>query len=96
MTISRRPKRRASSDKPPGPSNAIAAAMTIISKDTSLPSNRFPVGGGSHEIALPAMAIPIKTLTAGVRNPITRHAPLMTSSRQENKDPQFQVPPWDK
>jgi len=53
--------------------------MTIISRETSAPSNKFPVGGGSNDIPLPIQVMPAKILTMGVRNPISKHTPVIAS-----------------
>ena len=42
--ISRRPNRRASSEKPPGPRKTIAAIMMPVKTTDSLASNRFGAG----------------------------------------------------
>lgn len=92
ITISRRPKRRASSENAPGPSKAIAAAITIISKDAILPSNMFLVGGGSQESAFARLTIAIETLTTGVRNPMRTQAPNPASVREVKSTANVRLP----
>jgi hypothetical protein len=75
MTISRRPNKRPSREKAPGPSNAIATAVMIIPKATSLASCKPQEGGGNHEKAIPRKHIPTRSPAYGVRNPIARAAP---------------------
>jgi hypothetical protein len=75
ITISRRPNKRPSRENAPGPSNAIATAVTIIPKDTSLASCKPQEGAGSHEKAIPRKHSPTKSPAYGVRNPIAKAAP---------------------
>jgi hypothetical protein len=82
ITISRRPNRRASSEYAPGPNKTIAVAMTIVSKDASLPSNRFPGVMGTHESAIARLTTATEIPTTGVRNPIRRQVPQPMSARQ--------------
>lgn len=74
--ISRRPKRRASSENAPGPSRIIAATIITTKKIDSRVSNRFEVGTGIHANAALMIPSPIITLAMGVRNPSRRAAPL--------------------
>src|SRR5258707_7744932 len=53
MTISRRPNRRPSTEKAPGPSNASATAATVIPEATSLTSCKAHQGVGNQESAIP-------------------------------------------
>ena len=77
ITISRRPNSRPSRENAPGPSNAIATAVTIIPKAASLASCKPHEGGGNHEKAIPRKHSPTKSPTYGVRNPIARAAPAV-------------------
>src|SRR5882762_1402679 len=67
MVISRRPKRRASSENAPGPRQAIATAITVTSAVASLVSNKFGFGGGNHARAVPRLVRATRTALNGVR-----------------------------
>jgi hypothetical protein len=84
ITISRRPNNRPSSEKAPGPSNAIATAVMIIPNATSLASCKPQEGSGNHEKAIPRKHIPTTSPTYGVRNPIPRAAPQIVSVKPAN------------
>ncbi len=77
ITISRRPNKRPSREKAPGPSKAIAAAVMTIPKATSLASS-IREGAGNHESAIPKQHSPTKSPAIGVRNPEARATPLAT------------------
>jgi len=90
MTISRRPKRRASSENAPGPSSAIAAASMISPA-------RDPAGKGTVESAKMIAPPPMMTATRGVRNPISKQPPTTNASAAINqlKSPEFRYArPW--
>ena len=96
MTISRRPKRRASNAKAPGPSIAMDTAITIISSETNGPSNKVVAGAGTHEILLATHPRPAKILAMGVRNPIIRLTPLMARSTPKSSPPALNLAPLER
>ena len=67
MVISRRPKRRASSENAPGPRQMIATAITVASAVASLVSNKFGFGAGNHERAVPRLVRATRTALNGVK-----------------------------
>ena len=67
IVISRRPKRRASSENAPGPRQTIATAITVASAVASLVSNKFGFGAGNHEMAVPRLVRATRTALNGVR-----------------------------
>ena len=77
ITISRRPNKRPSREKAPGPSNASATAEMIIPNAISLTSCRNQAGAGNHERAIPRKHIPITSPASGVRNPAASDTPPM-------------------
>lgn len=81
ITISRRPNKRPSREKAPGPSNAIATAATIIPTPTSLGSRAPQEGAGSQERAIPKKHSPNKGPTNAVRNPIAKANPLAVKNK---------------
>ena len=81
ITISRRPNMRPSRENAPGPSNAIATAVIIIPKDTSLASCKPQKGAGNHEKAIPRKHSPTKRPAYGVRNPIARATPATVRTK---------------
>lgn len=81
MMISRRPKRRASTDKAPGPSNTMAPATTISRIADSLNSIRLWVGAGNHDMVMLAQPNAVKMAPMGVRNPSSSDAPLAIASK---------------
>jgi len=81
ITISWRPKRRASREKAPGPRRAMAAAMTISSKKATVPSNEFPAAIGGTESVIAMLRMATATLAIGVRNPTRTQAPQPASAR---------------
>jgi len=87
ITISRRPNKRPSREKAPGPSNASAAAITITPKATILASCRPAEGSGNHERAIPRKDRSTKSPAIGVRNPAARAAPLTTKTKPSNHFP---------
>jgi hypothetical protein len=89
MTISRRPNRRPSREKAPGPSNASATAAIVIPEATSLTSCKDQEGVGNQESAKPRKQSPTSSTAIGVRNPTVRAAPLViktTPSSHFSKD----------
>ena len=81
MRISRRPNRRPSREKAPGPSNASATAAIVIPEATSLTSCKAHQGVGNQESAIPRKQNPISSTAIGVRNPAVRAVPLMIKTR---------------
>ena len=84
ITISRRPNRRPSSEKAPGPSNASATAVIVIANATSLASCKAQEGAGNQENAIPRKQIPTSNPAIGVRNPAARAVPLMIKTSPRN------------
>jgi len=76
ITISRRPNKRPSREKAPGPSNAIAAAATITPMATSEESRAPQTGAGNQDRAIPRKQSPTRGPANGVRNPIAKANPL--------------------
>jgi hypothetical protein len=85
ITISRRPNKRPSSEKAPGPSNASAAAVIIIPNANCLASYKPREGAGNHKRMIPRKHNPTRSAAYGVTNPATRAAPLVI-----NTDPSSQ------
>lgn len=101
MIISRRPNKRRSTERDPGPSKVIAAAMITTRNAGSGVLKRFDVAGGTHDRAMPIVASAINAPATGVRNPIKSDTPLaMTikpATRASNDPPPGSVryaPPW--
>src|ERR1700731_4709166 len=67
MTISFHPKRRASSEKAPGPRRAMAAAMPIIGASASFDSKGLNDCRGNQENAIPRLSRHARRLRIGVR-----------------------------
>src|ERR1700730_2639674 len=88
ITISRRPNKRPSREKAPGPSNASAAAVMMIPKATSLASCKPQKGAGNHERAIPRKHSPTKRPANGVKNPAARAAPLVIKTKPSNHLPE--------
>jgi hypothetical protein len=84
MTISRRPNKRPSRENAPGPSSAIATAVIIMPKDTSLASCKPQEGRGNHEKAIPRKHSPTSNPAYGVRNPIASAAPPIVNAKPAN------------
>jgi hypothetical protein len=85
MTISWRPYRRPSSENAPGPRQTRAAAMTVARAPVDLASNKFRLGGGNHENALPRLISPASAPANGVRYPISSETPLANASKATPK-----------
>ena len=75
--MSRRPNKRPSQEKAPGPSNASATAEMTIPNATSLTSCTNRADAGNHERAIPRKQIPISSPAIGVRNPAVNNTPPM-------------------
>jgi hypothetical protein len=84
ITISRRPNKRPSREKAPGPSNARATAVIIIPKATSLASCMLQGDAGNHERAIPRKHSPTRSPANGVKNPAARAAPLDIKTKPSN------------
>lgn len=80
ITISRRPNKRPSIEKAPGPSKPIPAAVTTTSRTSSGAANIANGGPGNQENAIPNKHIPMPRLAKGVRNPITKATPPMINT----------------
>ena len=103
MKISRRPKRRASSEKAPGPTKRIAAAIAIKLASTSLLSKMFGVGAGIHERAYPIPPTITKRLATGVTHPpanLTKNSlilgKMLTPIFPSTGKPRQSTPSWKK
>jgi len=80
ITISRRPNKRPSIEKAPGPSKPIPAAVTTTSRTSSGAANIANGGPGNQENAIPNKHSPMPRLAKGVRNPITKATPPMINT----------------
>jgi hypothetical protein len=81
MIISRRPNKRRSTERAPGPSKVIAAAMITTRNAGSGVLKRFEVAGGTQDRAIPMVASAISTPATGVRKPIKSATPLAMTSK---------------
>jgi len=81
MTISRRPNKRESIEKPPGPKKANAAAITATRAAACLSEASSGSHCGSHDKAIPPLSKAARTLPIGVRNPNSTDTPLATAIR---------------
>ena len=81
MMISRRPNRRASSDRAPGPRKTMAMAITTTKTVGRFASNKFGVAAGNDEIDRITVANPTITPATGVRKPINSALPLAIASK---------------
>ena len=81
MMISRRPKRRASRDRVPGPRGMTAAATTITKPSINFVSNGPRSGRGIKENARPNAPIPTRPPPRGVRNPASSETPITTATQ---------------
>jgi hypothetical protein len=80
MMISFQPNKRASREKAPGPSRAMAAEMAMIGASASFDSKGLNNCSGNQEKAIPRLSRPARRLSNGVRNPISRPIPLSKRS----------------
>ena len=85
MTISRRPNNRPSTEKAPGPSKAMAAAMMNTPTATSLASFKAKSGAGNHAIAIPKKQSPTSSPASGVKIPTARAVPLAANTKPTNE-----------
>src|SRR5262245_52139139 len=69
IVISRLPKRRASTDRAPGPMRETAAATVATNEAARNESNRLRAGVGNHENPNAIAATPTMAPANGVRNP---------------------------
>ena len=79
MTISRLPKRRESTEKAPGPSNARDIAITTI-RPAVIPE-RLASGNANEAKATVKQDAAAMLLATGVRNPKRRHTPLPKATK---------------
>ena len=79
MIISRRPNKRQSTDKDPGPRIATAAPMITTRTAGSGELNRFGVGFGNHDSAVHAVVTATNPPATGVRTPSNSKMPLNTT-----------------
>src|SRR5271165_614430 len=84
MTL-RSPKRRASSEKAPGPRRPDATATMIAARVGGWKLKTFQFAVGSHENMMPSPPRAARLLATGVRNPNRSVAPLTIASRQTNQ-----------
>lgn len=82
ITISRRPNRRASMEKAPGPRQSKAAAMVAAKAAAGLDASKPQAGSGNNESALPRLLNPATMLANGVIYPSRSNTELMNNSRQ--------------
>ena len=87
ITISRRPNKRPSREKAPGPSNVSAAAIMIIPKPRSLASCKPQEGAGNQVRAIPRKHSPTKRPANGVKNPAARARPLAIKTKPRSHLP---------
>ena len=80
MMTSRRPNRRESSEKAPGPRNPMATAIMTTKTVDSQDSDKIGVIPGNQESAMATLPSPTRRLTMGVNKPIRSKAPIATSS----------------
>lgn len=80
MRISRRPNRRQSNEKAPGPRNPMATAIMITKTGVSHESVKIGVAAGNQENAMATLPRPTRRLAMGVSKPIKSKAPIATSS----------------
>jgi hypothetical protein len=80
MMISRRPNKRQSTDRAPGPRKATAAPMITTRIAGSREVNKFGGGAGSQESAMPVVVSATNPPATGVRNPISNEIPLTTTA----------------
>lgn len=93
MTTSRRPNHRASSENPPGPRRSTAAAITTRKIAAGAPQSTLGTDGGSQENArLTLMSFARKPAT-GVRQPISKEAPVPRISGPTIHAPLPEFPP---
>jgi hypothetical protein len=90
--ISRRPKRQESTENAPGPRRPIAAAMMTTKNVDSQESDKINMGAGIQENAMPMLAKPTRNPAIGVRSPMKRKAPIVTSSKLVPKIPGVPAP----
>jgi hypothetical protein len=93
IMISRRPNKRQSTERAPGPSNATAAAMMTTRTAGRGALNRFRVGGGNHERATPMVASATSAPARGVKNPMNSEIPLAVINEPANQISNAGLPP---
>jgi hypothetical protein len=81
MTISRRPKRRASNENAPGPRKNRAAAMAVANAIAGFVASKLEVGSESAGTALLRLASAARTHASGVRNPTSRRADVAIKTK---------------
>jgi hypothetical protein len=87
MIISRRPNKRASSEKAPGPRNTMATVMMPAKISDSFASNKFGAGVGRTDNATPTATTHASTPAMGVRNPASSDAPAASPNKPPNHIP---------
>ena len=93
MIISRRPNKRQSTERAPGPTKATTAASTTTRTAGNGVSNRFSVGLGNHESAIPTVPSATRALANGVRNPISSKPPPARNHRPMSEASNVPLPP---
>ena len=91
--ISRRPKRRASTDQAPGPNRTTVAATTATKIVIRIVCGSVGVGNGNHEKAMPVAPSAISPPAIGVRNPARRQAPPISAGAPKTDEPVLATPP---
>ena len=89
MTISRRPKSRASTEYNPGPIIASASEIAITSKDATLQSTNLAGSGSNHDVELARMPQATSMLATGVANPTNTQKPHGRRTMAFARDTQF-------
>lgn len=96
MLISRRPNKRASTEKAPGPSSAMAIHITNASIRAILELRKAQCGGRSHEIKIVRLFKASNVLAAGVKKPTSKAAPALIKSSETVQASTFKVPPSER
>ena len=79
--ILRRPKRRASTEKAPGP-NSVTASKTVTDRMTeNLSPNRFGAEAGSGKARADVTHRAASTAAIGVKNPTSSMPPVINATR---------------
>lgn len=89
--ISRRPNKRASIDRAPGPSSTIAVATVMTRIAHNLTSMRLGTGEGNQENSRPAQPNATMALPAGVKNPSSNDTALAIASKPATEVPNVEL-----
>src|SRR5260221_3558176 len=102
ITISRRPKSAASSEKAPGPRNAMAGATSTTNSGVRPGSNAFAAADGSHERETAAVPRAARKAATAVSSPISTRTPQTaaisptTATDQVDRRSARPAAPWTK